>query len=135
MRQAVQVKIDVVELDPYEQGIRAHLNLGHTFGHAIEKVTGYGVPHGEAVAIGLVRAAKLSANLGFIGEDLVARIQKILWQVGLPTDIAVDRERWYTAMATDKKWQAGVSRLVALKCIGEAAVVRGLSKDEIMAVL
>ena len=135
VRQAVQVKIDVVELDPYEQGIRAHLNLGHTFGHAIEKVTGYGVPHGEAVAIGLVRAAKLSANLGFISEDIVARVQKILWQVGLPTDIAVDRERWYEAMATDKKWQAGVSRLVVLKRIGEAAVVRGLSKDDIMAVL
>lgn len=135
VRQAVQVKINVVEFDPYEQGIRAHLNLGHTFGHAIEKVTGYAVPHGEAVAIGIVRAAKLSRNLGYIPDDVVARIQKIFWQIGLPTDIAVDRERWYAAMATDKKWQAGESRLIVLKRIGEAAVVRGLSKDDIMAVL
>ena len=135
VRQAVQVKIDVVEIDPYEQGIRAHLNLGHTFGHAIEKVTGYAVPHGEAVAIGIVRAAMLSRNLGFITEDVVARIQKIFWQIGLPTDIALDRERWYAAMATDKKWQAGESRLIVLKRIGEAAVVRGLPKDDIMAVL
>ncbi len=135
VRQAVQVKIDVVEIDPYEQGIRAHLNLGHTFGHAIEKVTGYAVPHGEAVAIGIVRAAQLSRNLGFITDAVLARIQKIFWQIGLPTDIAVDRERWYAAMATDKKWQAGESRLIVLKRIGQAAVVRGLSKDDIMAVL
>ncbi|MYE79767.1 MAG: 3-dehydroquinate synthase [Chloroflexi bacterium] len=135
VRQAVQVKIDFVEIDPYEQGIRAHLNLGHTFGHAIEKVTGYAVPHGEAVAIGIVCAAKLSRNLSFITEAMVARIQKICWQIGLPTDIAVDRERWYAAMATDKKWQGGESRLIALKRIGEAAVVHGLSKETIMAVL
>ncbi len=135
LRQAVQVKIDVVEIDPYEHGIRAHLNLGHTFGHAIEKVTGYAVPHGEAVAIGIVRAAKLSRNLGYIGDEVLGRIHKIFWQIGLPTDIAVDSERWYAAMATDKKWQAGESRLIVLKRIGEAAIVRGLSKDDIMAVL
>ena len=69
LRQAVQVKIDVVEVDPYERGIRAHLNLGHTFGHAIEKVTQYAVPHGEAVAIGLVKAARLSRNLGLIDDS------------------------------------------------------------------
>ncbi|MCY4146676.1 MAG: 3-dehydroquinate synthase [Chloroflexi bacterium] len=135
VRQAVQVKIDVVEIDPYEQGIRAHLNLGHTFGHAIEKVTGYAVPHGEAVAIGIVRAARLSRNLGFIADEALGRIQKTFWQIGLPTDIAVDRERWYAAMATDKKWQAGEPRLVVLKRIGQATVVRGLSKSDIMAVL
>ena len=64
VRQAVQVKIDVVEVDPYERGIRAHLNLGHTFGHAIEKVTEYAIPHGEAVAIGIVKAATPVAQSG-----------------------------------------------------------------------
>ena len=135
VRHAVQVKIDIVEADPYENGIRAHLNLGHTFGHAIEKSTNYAVPHGEAVAIGTMKAALLSRNLGFIDDDLVAQIQRILWQIGLPTDIALDTYRWYAAMATDKKWQSGVSRLVVLKALGEAAVVEGLPPEDIMAVL
>ena len=135
VRQAVQVKIDIVEVDPYENGIRAHLNLGHTFGHAIEKATNYAVPHGEAVAIGVMKAALLSRNLGFIADDLVGRIQKTLWQIGLPTDIALDPFRWYAAMSTDKKWQSGSSRLVVLKGLGEAAVVEGLPRDDIIAVL
>ncbi|MDE2774568.1 MAG: 3-dehydroquinate synthase [Chloroflexota bacterium] len=135
VRQAVQVKIDVVEVDPYERGIRAHLNLGHTFGHAIEKVTEFAIPHGEAVAIGIVKAARLSRNLGLIDEGLVERILKIMWRLELPTDIALDSERWYAAMATDKKWQAGNSRLVVLKSLGEAAIIEGLSKEEICAVL
>ena len=135
VRNAVQVKIDIVEADPYENGIRAYLNLGHTFGHAIEKATNYAVPHGEAVAIGTMKAALLSRNLGFIDDHLVGQIQKTLWQIGLPTDIALDPYRWYDAMATDKKWQSGVSRLVVLKGLGEAAVVEGLSPEEIMAVL
>ncbi|MCY3779874.1 MAG: 3-dehydroquinate synthase [Chloroflexi bacterium] len=135
VRQAVQVKIDVVEVDPYEVGIRAHLNLGHTFGHAIEKATQYGVPHGEAVAIGIVKAARLSRNLGFVDDDLVARIQTIMWQIGLPTDIALDSHRWYAAMSTDKKWQAGNPRFILLKALGEAAIVEGLRREDIMAVL
>jgi len=135
VRQAVQVKIDVVEVDPYERGIRAHLNLGHTFGHAIEKVTEFAIPHGEAVAIGIVKAARLSRNLGLIDEGLVERILKIMWRLELPTDIALDSERWYAAMATDKKWQAGNPRLVVLKSLGEAAIIEGLSKEEICAVL
>jgi len=135
VRQAVKVKIDVVEVDPYERGVRAHLNLGHTFGHAIEKATEYAIPHGEAVAIGIVKAARLSRNLGFIDDGLVEHILKIMWQLELPTDIALDPERWYAAMATDKKWKAGLSRLVVLKNLGEAAVIEGLSKEEICAVL
>ncbi len=135
VRQAVQVKVDVVEIDPYEAGIRAHLNLGHTFGHAIERATHYGVPHGEAVAIGTVKAALLSRNLGFIDDELVARIQTIMWQIGLPTNIALDSHRWYAAMATDKKWRSGKSRLVLLRALGEATIVEGLQREEIMAVL
>ena len=135
VRQAVTVKIDVVEVDPYERGIRAHLNLGHTFGHAIEKVTDYAVPHGEAVAIGLVKAAKLSHNLGYIDDALVERIKAILRDIGLPTSIELDPEAWYAAMATDKKWNAGVSRFVVLKSLGEATIVKGVAKDDILAVL
>jgi 3-dehydroquinate synthase len=135
VRQAVQVKVDVVEVDPYEHGIRAHLNLGHTFGHAIEKVTHFEIPHGEAVAIGLMKAALLSQKLGMIDGDLVGQIQSILQQIGLPTDIDLDPETWYAAMSTDKKWKAGRSRFVLLKGLGEATVVEGLPKEDILAVL
>jgi len=135
VRKAVQVKVDVVEVDPFEHGIRAHLNLGHTFGHAIEKVTNYDVSHGEAVAIGLVKAAKLSHKLGMIDGDLVGRVESILTQIGLPTDIDLDPEEWYAAMSTDKKWKAGKSRFVLLEGLGEATVVEGLPKEDVLAVL
>ena len=106
VRQAVQVKIDIVEVDPYERGIRAHLNLGHTFGHAIEKATDYAIPHGEAVAIGTVKAARLSRNLGLIDDGLVERILKIMWRLQLPTDIALDPERWYAANGDRQKMES-----------------------------
>jgi len=135
VRKAVQVKVDVVEVDPYEQGIRAHLNLGHTFGHAIERVTHYDVSHGEAVAIGIVKAAKLSQKLGMIDGDLVGQIESILKQIGLPTDIQLDPEEWYAAMSTDKKWKAGKSRFVLLKGLGEATIVEGVPKEDVLAIL
>ena len=135
VRQAVQVKVQIVEADPLEYGIRAHLNLGHTFGHALEKATDYRVPHGEAVAIGIVKAAKLSRHLGLIDTRLVERIEAVLEQIGLPTDMDLDADSWYEAMSTDKKWKGGRSRFVLLKGLGEAAVVEGLSKEDILAVL
>lgn len=135
VRRAVQVKVNVVEIDPFEHGIRAHLNLGHTFGHAIEKVTHFDVPHGEAVAIGLVKAAKLSHKLDMIDGDLVEQIESILKQIGLPTNINLDPEEWYAAMSTDKKWKSGQSRFVLLKGLGEATVVEGLPKKDVMAIL
>lgn len=135
VRKAVQVKVDVVEVDPFEHGIRAHLNLGHTFGHAVEKVTNFDVPHGEGVAIGLMKAALLSHKLGMIDGDLVGQIESILKQIGLPTDVELDPEAWYAAMSTDKKWKAGKSRFVLLKGLGEATVVEGLPKEDILAVL
>lgn len=135
VRKAVQVKVDVVEVDPFERGIRAHLNLGHTFGHAIERVTNYQVPHGEAVAIGIMKAMQLSQRLDLIDGDLVGQIETILKQVGLPTDIKLDPEVWYVAMSTDKKWKAGKSRFVLLKGLGEATIVEGVPKEDVLAVL
>lgn len=135
VRDAAQVKIEVVQQDPFERGIRAHLNLGHTFGHAIEKVTGYRVPHGEAVAIGIVKAARLSERLGMIGVDAVDRIVSILEAIGLPIDIELDPHEWYAAMSTDKKWQSGKSRFILLTALGEATIIEGLSKDDVLAVL
>lgn len=135
LRQAIQVKVHVVELDPYERGMRAHLNLGHTFGHAIEKLTRYQVPHGEAVAIGICKAARLSCNKGMIDERLLARIIAIFERIGLPVDIDLDPEAWYAAMATDKKWRDGISRFVLLKGLGAATTIEGLPKEEVLAVL
>ncbi|MCZ7528406.1 MAG: hypothetical protein M5U14_19775 [Acidimicrobiia bacterium] len=82
---AIQVKRDVVQQDPFEQGIRATLNLGHTFGHAVEQVSGYTVRHGEGVAMGLVAAANLSARLEACDPALQGRIEQVLENVGLPT--------------------------------------------------
>lgn len=135
VRKAIQVKVNVVEVDPFEHGIRAHLNLGHTFGHAIEQVTNYEISHGEGVAIGLVKAAKLSHKLGMIDGDLVGRIVSILEQIGLPTDIDLDPDAWYAAMSTDKKWKSGKSRFVLLKGLGEATVIEGLPKEDVVVVL
>ncbi|MCY4070295.1 MAG: 3-dehydroquinate synthase [Chloroflexi bacterium] len=135
LRHAIQVKVEVVEEDPYEQGIRAHLNLGHTFGHAIEKLTQYSVPHGEAVAIGICKAARLSRNCGLIDEQLVQKVISTFERIGLPVGIELNPEEWYAAMSTDKKWKAGKSRFVLLKALGEATVVEGLPKEEVLAVL
>lgn len=133
---AVRVKVDIVQQDPYEQGIRAHLNLGHTFGHAIEQVTHYQWLHGFAVAAGLVAALHLSCRLALIDEALVQRVETLLRQIGLPTRMgALDPEQLYAAMATDKKWRAGQSRFVLLKGIGQPAVVSGVPKSDVLATL
>lgn len=135
LRHAIQVKVDVVEEDPYEQGIRAHLNLGHTFGHAIEKITQYRIPHGEAVAIGICKAARLSCKRGLIDAQLLEKVISTFERIGLPVDIELNPEAWYAAMSTDKKWKAGKSRFVLLKALGEATVLEGLPKEEVLAVL
>lgn len=136
VRRAVQVKVGVVQQDPYEKNIRAHLNLGHTFGHAIEQVSGYVWPHGEAVGIGLLAAARLSAALGLAKTPLAERVQRILTTVGLPTRIAgLDTDAIFAAMGTDKKWQSGRSRFVLLRGVGQPLIVEEVPRERVMAVL
>lgn len=133
---AVQVKVDVVQRDPFEKGERAHLNLGHTFGHAVERVTEYRVPHGEGVAIGLAAAVHLSARLGLCDTGLVEHVEMILSEIGLPIRTgALDPALLWDAMATDKKWQGGRSRFVLMRGIGQPVIVDGVSKDDVIAVL
>jgi 3-dehydroquinate synthase len=79
---AVQVKVDVVQQDPYEKGIRAHLNFGHTFAHAVEQVSGYRWLHGEAVGVGMVAAARLSAAQGMIDPADAAQVEAIVQRYG-----------------------------------------------------
>jgi 3-dehydroquinate synthase len=136
VRRAVQVKVNVVERDPFEAGERAHLNLGHTFAHAIEQVSGYAWPHGEAVGVGLLAAARLSNRLGLCGDELPALVEDILTETGLPTRIGpLSPEALWSAMHTDKKWLAGRSRFVLLLGLQQPSVIEGVEKADVLAVL
>jgi 3-dehydroquinate synthase len=136
LARAVQVKIEVVQRDPFEQGERMHLNLGHTFGHAIEQVSGYAWPHGEAVGAGLVAAARLSRRLGLCDDGVVEQVHAVTRAAGLPQSIgALDSAALYSAMASDKKWRAGKSRFVLLEAVGRPTVVAGVPADDVLAVL
>lgn len=133
---AVQVKVKVVEQDPYEQNIRAHLNLGHTFAHAIEQVSGYSWLHGEAVGVGLIAAVQLSHRLGLCGAGLVGRVTEATRAVALPQRMnGLDIEEVYAAMATDKKWRGGHSRFVLLEDIGKPTIVENVAESDVMTVL
>ncbi len=112
LTRAIQVKIDIVEEDPYERGRRSVLNLGHTFAHAIEQVSHFRLRHGEAVGIGMAAATHMSVALGRCSQATADRIETLIRQTGLPTRIAhvplaaevqFDPEELYAAMATDKK--------------------------------
>ncbi len=132
IRRCCELKAKIVEADERElakEGGRALLNLGHTFGHAIEQVTGYGTYlHGEAVAIGLGAAARLSQKLGALSAAEVARVDAVVAAHGLPVrlraPLAIGDLR--AAMARDKKVRAGGLRFVVLKSLGEAATLGGI---------
>lgn len=120
-----QNKAQIVAQDEKESGIRAILNLGHTFGHAIETAQGYGKwLHGEAVAVGMVVALELSAQLGWIPGKEVDILKKLLDRVKLPTAIPADMstDQFLELMAIDKKVIDGRLRLVLLKEVGQAIV-------------
>lgn len=136
LRHTIKVKVEVVQRDPYEAGERAHLNLGHTFGHAIEKVSGYAWRHGEAVGLGLVAAAHLSADLNKLSTDEVQKITSLVQNVGLPTRLnGFSPNEVWNAMATDKKWQAGHTHFVVLEGIGKPTVVQDVSQEQVIHVL
>ncbi|MDH3513828.1 MAG: 3-dehydroquinate synthase [Gammaproteobacteria bacterium] len=118
-------KAEVVAADERESGVRATLNLGHTFGHAIETGLGYGKwLHGEAIAAGMAMAADLSRRLGWLPAADVARIEKLIQRARLPVraPAAMLPARFLELMAVDKKVQDGRLRLVLLKRLGEAVV-------------
>jgi 3-dehydroquinate synthase len=117
-------KARVVAADEREGGIRALLNLGHTFGHAIESGMGYGVwLHGEAVAAGTVLAAELSRRLGWLCEADVARIRALFERAGLPVAApALGVEKYLDLMGLDKKVEGGKMRFVLLRAIGDGVV-------------
>lgn len=129
-----QNKADVVARDEKESNIRATLNLGHTFGHAIETVEAYkGLLHGEAVAVGMLMAANMSRRLGWLTTVEVEDVEQLLKSLHLPVSVpkAMTPKNFLNAMALDKKVSKGRIRLVLLKSIGEA-VITGEYSEEVL---
>jgi len=132
----LRVKVRIVEEDPYERGRREVLNLGHTAGHAIEQVSGFSLPHGGAVAIGLVVAARIAVQLSRANPALVERIEDALSAWGLPTQVPeVSVDDIIASMAHDKKRLNGRLRFVIPREIGRVEVVDDVPPDVIRAVL
>jgi 3-dehydroquinate synthase len=131
-------KAEVVAADEREQGQRALLNLGHTFGHAIETGMGYGNwLHGEAVSAGTVMAAELSQKMGWLQKDDVEEIKRILLLANLPVEppSTLSVAEYFKYMSRDKKVQDGVMNLILMKQVGEAVLSNDYDPDALQAVL
>ena len=143
VRRALEIKAEIVARDEREEsGERALLNFGHTFAHAYEALAGYGsrLLHGEAVAIGMVRAASLSARLGLAPEADTLRLRRHLETVGLPVsprdrDLAFAPEALLASMRHDKKIAAGRLRFVLWRGIGEAMLTEAVRTDVLLELL
>ena len=115
----VRIKANVVMNDPYENGERAHLNFGHTFGHAIESISRFDYSHGESVALGIVAACRTAVAMKLLAEAAADRIIRLIGRAGLPTGgMALDANAVYDAMYADKKVKAGRLRVVLPDRIG-----------------
>jgi 3-dehydroquinate synthase len=120
VRRSVEIKAEVVSADEREAGRRAILNAGHTVAHALERATGYGLPHGEAVGLGLIAECALAARLGLAEPAVGQRVAALLGRLGLPTRLtpALDADRVLPAMASDKKNRAGTVRFAFPRAVG-----------------
>jgi 3-dehydroquinate synthase len=130
---SIAIKAEIVGQDERERGLRALLNFGHTFGHAIETGLGYGTwVHGEAVAAGMVMAADLSRRLGYLSEADTARIGSLLQRAGLPTTVTgISPARMQELMRVDKKARHGRVHFVLLERLGAALLRADVPPDAI----
>ncbi|MDY0254853.1 MAG: 3-dehydroquinate synthase [Tenuifilaceae bacterium] len=119
---SVKIKASIVQADEREKGERKKLNLGHTWGHAVEKVTG--LPHGKSVSIGLEFAARLSTKKGLISNTDYLRVVNVLIALDLPVCIKDDPSKIFNAMVKDKKQNEGGIDFILIKRIGEVAIER-----------
>ncbi|MEK7442213.1 MAG: 3-dehydroquinate synthase [Chloroflexota bacterium] len=126
--QALQVKIEVVQRDPFEKGERAILNVGHTMGHGVEAASHFELRHGEAIAIGLIAEARLAERIGIAESGLADRIEKVIERFELPTRFDGDPEAVRALMQSDKKKSRGKLKFALPKKIGEA--VWGIEVEE-----
>ncbi len=134
----VRNKAAVVAEDEYEHGSRALLNFGHTFGHAIETLTGYGVySHGEAVSMGMILAARLSENCGLCPNGVTKRLKALLQKFHLPVNAPVElsANSMIETMRIDKKSVSSAMRFILLRGIGDATVVADVNEDQVAALL
>ena len=134
VKRAMAVKIKVIEEDPYEKGIRAALNLGHTVGHAVELVSKFKLRHGEAIAIGTVAEAKYAARVGRAGDGLVGAVTESCRALGLPIQIpeAMPREEIIRAMRVDKKKTAKAIRFALPVEIGRVELVEVTDLESVL---
>jgi len=117
------IKAEVVEKDERDLGLRNILNFGHTIGHAIESVSGFRLDHGQAVAIGMLAAARISSRMGFLDAAAISRLARLMERAGLQTRMpGLDTEEIMTVMQHDKKNIGGRIRFVLLRTIGQAFV-------------
>jgi 3-dehydroquinate synthase len=132
-------KATITQRDPFEHGERALLNFGHTFGHAIEAEQGYahGFNHGEAVAVGMVLAARLSTALGMASEDAANHLQTLLQHAGLPVRLptGLAAEALLARMRLDKKAQASGLRFILWKGPGQAVIAADVDEAAVLGVL
>jgi len=125
IQRSCQAKVDVVSQDEKEAGLRAILNYGHTIGHAVESLTGYGqVNHGEAVAIGMVAAVKIAIAMGLCSSELGDRQRALLTKTQLPTEIppTLDFNEIIASLQHDKKVKAGIVRFILPTAIGQVII-------------
>jgi shikimate kinase/3-dehydroquinate synthase len=134
VKRALAVKIQVIEADPYEKGLRAALNLGHTVGHAVELVSGFKLSHGEAVAIGMAAEARYAEKIGIARRGLADTIANTLSHLGLPARIPEElpREQILRAMRVDKKKNAGAIRFALPAEIGRVEFVEVTELEDVL---
>ncbi len=136
LTEAVQVKVRIVEADPFEQGRRAVLNLGHTFAHAFERLATYSMRHGEAVSIGLVCAARLAVRLGHCSTETAERIIALLQRLEMPTKLSAYAPLMvWEAMFTDKKRQGDTIPFILPRAIGQVDIFKDVAQADVLAIL
>ncbi len=133
VRRCCEIKADIVQRDPKEKGERALLNLGHTLGHAIEKLMNFTLPHGQCVGLGLIAAARISAARGNLSPEEEASVREGLILYGLPTAIpegSLTCDDILAAARKDKKMDQGKIRFILLKSIGHAMIDTSVTEEE-----
>jgi 3-dehydroquinate synthetase len=134
--EAVRVKVRIVEEDPFEQGRRGTLNLGHTFAHAFELLSNFELRHGLAVSIGLVCAARLSTRLGYCSGDTTERIISLLDQLDMPHTVPnYPSAKVWATMFTDKKRYGNTVRFILPRTIGDVDIFDDVAEADVRAIL
>ena len=133
IKRSCEIKKEVVELDPKEQGDRALLNFGHTIGHAVEKLMDLRLLHGECVAIGMVAASYISMKRGYITTEEFSDIKKLIEDFQLPVNInELDKDEILEAITRDKKMDAGKIKFILLRSIGDAYIDTTVTRQEMV---